>query len=63
MTRTPSDRRTVERLASEGTPAEAVRKAWTDPGSHPEWHRRMTVEVRRSMPVLAAALDRLAAEG
>jgi hypothetical protein len=41
---------------------DAVRLAWMNPGRDPEWHRRMQEEVRRAMPVLARALDRMADE-
>jgi hypothetical protein len=44
------------------SPAEAVQRAWLDPGNHPDWHRRMQERVRLEMPVLARALDRLAKE-
>jgi hypothetical protein len=40
---------------------EAVLLAWTDPGTHPAWHRDRQAELRRAMPVLARALDRLTA--
>lgn len=41
------------------TATEAVAKAWTDPGAFPTWHYRMQQMVRKSMPVLGRALDRL----
>jgi hypothetical protein len=41
---------------------QAVVKAWTDPGSHPDWHNHMKVRLSNQMPVLARALDRLAKE-
>ena len=60
--RTPRDPGAVARLAGAGRPVDAVLAAWTDPGRAPEWHARARGEVRQTMPVLAAALDRLAAE-
>ncbi|MQB01462.1 MAG: hypothetical protein GEU78_14415 [Actinobacteria bacterium] len=42
--------------------AEAAVRAWTMPGRFPGWHSRMQRRVRRGMPVLGRALDRLAAE-
>lgn len=39
---------------------QAVVKAWTVPGGHPDWHDAMREHVRLEMPVLARALDRLA---
>ena len=59
---TPTDPRRARDLASRGTPAQAVARAWTDPGPRPDWHRAAQDEVRRAMPTLAAALDRLAEE-
>lgn len=41
-------------------PVTAVWLAWVDPGENPEWHHVMQDEVRRLMPVLGRALDRLA---
>lgn len=41
-------------------PAEAVVLAWTNPGDHPAWHRDRQAELRKAMPLLARALDRLA---
>lgn len=41
---------------------EAIFKAWTDPGRFPSWHYRMQQIVRKHMPVLGRALDRLADE-
>lgn len=38
---------------------EAVRKAWNDPGRNAYHHRMVQEEIRRSMPLLARALDRL----
>lgn len=40
-------------------PAQAVVRAWTDPGRFPGWHARAQRVVRSAMPVLARALDRL----
>ena len=44
------------------TPVQAVVKAWTVPGSHPDWHNHMKAMLSNQMPVLARALDRLAKE-
>jgi hypothetical protein len=41
---------------------EAIWQAWTIPGYNPNWHELMRRNVRRDMPVLARALDRLEAE-
>lgn len=41
---------------------EAVLKAWTNPGPVPEYHRDMQRELTLKWPVLARALDELAAE-
>ena len=59
---TPADPATVQHLAQRGEPAQAVIEAWTRPGPHPQWHEAAKREVRDAMPVLAAALDRMAAE-
>jgi hypothetical protein len=40
-------------------PEQAVLKAWTRPGPRPDWHRKMQDEVRKVMPLLARALDRM----
>jgi hypothetical protein len=40
-------------------PGEAVILAWSEAGEHPRWHRQMQDEVRKNMPVLARALDRM----
>lgn len=40
-------------------PLVAVVSAWVNPGANPGWHYTMQDEVRKSMPVLARALDRL----
>jgi len=40
-------------------PGEAVYLAWSDAGDFPRWHSKMQDEVRKNMPVLARALDRL----
>lgn len=42
--------------------AEAVARAWGDPGRYPTWHHRMQQIVRKQMPVLARALDRIVEE-
>lgn len=41
-------------------PAEAIVHAWTEPGPQPGWHRYAVIGVRRTMPLLARQLDRLA---
>lgn len=38
----------------------AIMAAWMNPGPHPGYHRAMQAEVHRTMPVLAAALERAA---
>jgi hypothetical protein len=40
-------------------PEEAVRRAWNTPGPNPYWHTKMQARVRKAMPLLARALDRL----
>lgn len=42
--------------------ADAVVAAWTDGGVTMGWHRAAVADVRDTMPALAAALDRLAAQ-
>jgi len=61
MTITPKTPVTSEGLSQfdDLEPSDAVKKAWLDEGSHPEWHRQMQNVVRDSMPVLARHLDRL----
>lgn len=44
------------------TAIEAVAKAWSESGEFPTWHYRMQQIVRKTMPVLGRALDRLATE-
>ena len=39
---------------------EAIMAAWMNPGPQPAYHRAMQAEVHRTMPVLAAALERAA---
>jgi len=41
--------------------ARAVLAAWANPGANSAYHRKMQAELRRAWPVLAGALDRLAA--
>ena len=53
--RTPEGLRSLNHLE----PADAVLRAWTDPGPHPEWHGMTRLELHRSMPLLARALERL----
>ena len=38
----------------------AIMAAWMNPGPQPAYHRAMQAEVHRTMPVLAAALERAA---
>lgn len=40
----------------------AVLMAWTEPGDSPRWHRAMQEEVRKTMPLLGRALDRMVKE-
>ena len=56
--RTPEGLRSLDHLE----PADAVLRAWTEPGPHPEWHERTRAELHLAMPLLARALDRLEAE-
>lgn len=42
--------------------AEAVAKAWSEPGKDVAWHNKMQQYVYLSMPVLAKELDRLVEE-
>jgi len=44
------------------TAIEAVVKAWSEPGEFPTWHFRMQQIVRKTMPVLGRALDRITEE-
>ena len=53
---TPAGREQLDRL----DPLEAAVVAWTTPGNYPYWHELAREEVRRSMPLLARALDRAA---
>ena len=41
----------------------AVVRAWNDPGRSPMAHREAQDNLRKSMPLLARALDRLVATG
>jgi hypothetical protein len=43
-------------------PVAAVRRAWTDRGNNPRYHKTSQRMVRAYMPLLAEALDRLAAQ-
>lgn len=38
---------------------EAVLKAWTEPGSNPDWHRQKRRQVHAAMPLLGRALNRV----
>lgn len=40
-------------------PGEAIILAWSESDGFPRWHRQMQDEVRKNMPVLARALDRM----
>lgn len=53
--RTPEGLRSLDHLE----PADAVLRAWIDPGPHPEWHERTRAELHLAMPLLARALERL----
>lgn len=55
---TPEGLRTYDDLPA----VEAVVAAWTTPGRRPDWDREVAREFRDAAPVLARALDRLAAE-
>ena len=44
-------------------PDQAVARAWSDPGRSPQTHREAQDNLRKSMPLLARALDRLVATG
>lgn len=43
--------------------AEAARRAWTNAGPVPAYHRKIVGRIRKEAPVLARALDRLASTG
>lgn len=53
---TQSGLRQFDRLSA----AEAVRRAWSERGSHPRWDADVEETIRQLNPVLARALDRLA---
>lgn len=44
-------------------PDQAVARAWADPGRSPMTHREAQDNLRKSMPLLARALDRLVDTG
>ncbi len=44
-------------------PEQAAARAWGDPGRSPHIHREAQDNLRRSMPLLARALDRLVDTG
>lgn len=48
--------RSLDRLPAE----EAVRRAWSEPGSRPGWDADVHETIRALHPLLARALDRLA---
>lgn len=58
MSETPMTREGLQKY-DHLPPAEAVRKAWHDAGLRPQWHARKQDELRKTMPLLARALDRL----
>lgn len=62
MTTTPTTRAGLEQY-DDLQAVTAVILAWTEPGPHPAWHEDNRADLRRAMPVLGRALDRLAAEG
>lgn len=55
---TPTARQAAHTLP----PAEAAARAWSQRGAHRVWHEHCMREVRRLMPLLSDALDRLAEE-
>lgn len=40
-------------------PVEALIKAWTNAGPHVVWHKENQRELRRHMPLVARAIDRI----
>lgn len=58
MTKTPVTRKGLQQY-DKMLPADAAMLAWGNAGEHPEYHRKMKEEVRRAMPLLARALDRM----
>lgn len=44
-------------------PDRAVVRAWIDPGRSPQTHREAQDNLRKSMPLLARALDRMVDTG
>lgn len=61
MRKTPVTKEGLEQFDSL-TAIEAVAKSWSEPGEFPTWHHRMQQIVRKTMPVLGRALDRLTVE-
>lgn len=60
---TPVDPGAIDRFVyGSPDPVDAVIRAWVDPGVNPHWHAFRRDMLHRDMPVLAAALDRLAAQ-
>lgn len=58
MSNTPVTRKGLKQF-DRMTPEQAILNAWTQVGGHPNYHRKMQLEVRDAMPLLARALDRL----
>lgn len=56
--RTPTSERGL-RAYDHLTPTEAIYLAWNTEGPQKFWHAQMRAEVRRNMPLLARALDRM----
>ena len=54
---TPSGLRQYDHLP----PVNAILAAWLEPGLNPAWHEQAKAATRDAMPLLARALDRLAA--
>lgn len=52
---TPAGLRSLDRLPA----AEAVRRAWSEPGPNPGWDADVHETIRALHPLLARALDRL----
>lgn len=44
-------------------PEEAIRKAWFDEGSNVLWHEYMQDQIRKQMPLLGRAIERLVGDG
>lgn len=59
--RTPITAEALQR-ARQDDPLTAAVRAWTEPGPHPQYHERCRLTMREAMPLVADALDRLAAD-